>query len=225
MAISLPPPPKKKKKSGLGCLGCGCLIVAVILLLFGALVGGLGYMGYKEAVLVTSTAPAAFAPYNGSDDIYAGAQKKLETFNEAVGTGNPGSLTLNADEINAEFAHDQALSRYHARLLVSMQGDQARFQFSMPTDAFFLGLLKGRYVNLDVTFGINFADDSKNIVFDLHQAQIGDITLPTTALPGLDANLTQVANQQFRKIPAVSNVIDVAKTIEIKDGQLVIETK
>jgi flagellar basal body-associated protein FliL len=226
MAIQRPAPPARKK-SGMGCLGCGCLIVILIILLLVGLVGGAIYLGFKQVVTVTSSAPAAIPAYNGTDDIYTGAQKKLADFNQAVGAGTPASLTLSADEINALLAHDPDLAKFQVRIAVSLDGDEARVQGSLPTDAIpYLGKeVPGRFFNLDTTFVIHFNDDTKIVSLDLHKAQLGDTTAPESSLAGLSTQLVPSLNSLLQKSPDCHNALAAAKTVEIKDGQFVIETK
>jgi hypothetical protein len=226
MAISRPPPPQKKD-SGMGCLGCGCLILVAILLVLVGLAGGLAFFLYKDAVAVTSSAPAAFPPYNGSDDIYASAQKKISDFNQAVGTGNPATLTLSADEINSMLAHDRDLNRMHARYLVELNGDEARLQGSVPTDSIALiaPFIQGRYVNADATFALTFNTDSKTVGLDLHKMQIGDTPVPQNALPTMQVELYPWINMLLQKYPAASNALKAATTVGVKNGQFVIVTK
>ena len=213
----------------MGCLGCGCLIILVLLLLLVGLAGGVAYFGYKQAVTFTSTAPATFPPYNGSDDIYTGAQKKIAAFNQDVGTGKSSSLTLSADELNALLSHNidsnPGLKKIHPQVLLSLDGDQARIQGSVPLDAVPFGLFTGRYFNLDATTGLSFNADTKFIKFEFHKLQIGEINVPDNSLPAMQANFSQSLNQKLRENTAVWNVLQVAKTVAIRDGQFVIETK
>jgi hypothetical protein len=211
----------------MGCFGCGCLILIVILLVLVGLVGGIGYFSYKQVLAISSSAPATFPPYNGSDDIYTGAQKKIDAFNQAVGTGNFASLTLSADEINAMIAHDPDLAKVQARLLVTLTGDEARLQGSIPTDSVWLlnKEIPGRYLNIDTTFAITFNNDTKMVGLDLHEAELGDTPIPPNALPTLQAELMPSLNTFLRKFPASRNALAAAKTVTIKDGQFVIETK
>jgi hypothetical protein len=228
MSISRPPPPKKEK-SGLGCVGCGCLILLVILLVGVGLVGGAGYFGYKQVYAITSEAPATFPAASGNDDVFAGAEKKIDAFNQLVSTGNPGSLTLSADEINAILYHNIQASpkaqEFHPRFLVRLNGEEAQLQGSAQLDAVPTGLFKGRYLNFDVTSGITFNSDTKFIDFQFHQLQLGLINVPESSFPAMQANFSQSMNQKLREDKAIWNVLQVAKTVAIRDGQFVVETK
>ena len=194
---------------------------------WGGLIGGIGYFGYKQLLAYSSDGPAAIPPYNGIDDIYTGAQKKIDAFNQAVGTGNSASLTLSADEINAMIAHDPDLAKAQARVLISLDGNEARLQGTVPTSSipFLSQEMPGRFLNLDTTFAITFNDDTKSVGLDLHKAQLGDTPLAPNSLPTLGAELTPSLNTFLQKYPAAKNALQAAKTVAIKDGQFVIETK
>ena len=209
----------------MGCFGCGCAILLVLLFLLLGLAGGLGYFSYRYLLGVTSTAPAEIPAFNGSDDIYTGAQKKIDAFNQDVNNAKASTLTLSSDEINSLIAHDPTLARLHVRALVTMTGDEARLQGTLPTDAFPFGMLKGRYFNLDATFALTFNSDTKVVGLDLHKVMVGETQVPENSLPSLQAELTPGLNAQLQKIPATRNALEVAKTVAVKDGQLVIETK
>jgi hypothetical protein len=227
MALQRTPPPQQQppKKSGMGCLGCGCLLVVVIFLVLAGLVGGLFYFGYKELYSLTSAAPAPVPPFTGSDDIYAGAQKKIDTFNQDVGTGKASSLTLSGDEINSLIAHDPDLIRLQIHLLATLTNDQARLQGSIPTNAFGTQFLADRYANFDATFGLVFNSDTKRLDTNLHKLQIGDSTVPENALPTVDSEFLPWIEVLINRYPAAKNAIAAAQTVAIKDGQLVVETK
>jgi hypothetical protein len=228
MTISRPAPPKKEK-SGLSCFSCGCLIVIVLFLLLVGLVGGAGYFGYKQVYAITSEAPATFPAASGNDDLLASAEKKIDAFNQLVSTGNPASLTLSADEINAILYHNMQTSpkaqEFHPRFLVTLNGEEAQLQGTAELDAVPTGLFKGRYLNFDVTSGITFNADTKFIDFQFHQLQLGLINVPESSFPAMQANFSQSINQRLRDNKDIWNVLQVAKTVAIRNGQFVVETK
>jgi hypothetical protein len=224
MAIQTPPP-QKQKKSGLGCFGCGCLIVIVILLLVAGLVGGVCYFAYRSAYNATSAEPAAIPAFSGGDDVYAGAEKKLDAFNQSVTTGQAATLTLSSDELNALIAHDPTLAKKKVHLLVTLTGEEARLQGSVPTSDFPFGLMPNRYLNFDATFGLTFNSDTKHVGTSMHKLQVGDSELPDNALPTVDAELMPWIEILIDQSPAAKHAVQAASTIQIKDGQFVVVTK
>jgi hypothetical protein len=227
MAIQQPLQPAPKKKSGMGCLGCGCLILVLIFLLIAGLAAGVVYMGFKGLNGFSSAQPLAFTPYSGGEDNYANAQKKITAFNQDVSASRTSTLTLSADEINSLIAHTDGLKQFHAQVLVSMQGDELRLQGEIPTDFVpFINLgVKNRYFNLDATTGVSFNSDTKEIELDLHKLQFGDTVVPQNSLASLQASFSQSLNQQLQQNPGANSLLQHTQSITIKDGQFVIETK
>ena len=222
MSVSTPPVPKK---SGLGCLGCGCLVLALLVILFLALVAGAGYLGYTKAVSLTSTTPAAVPSFNGSDDVYNTAEQKVTAFGHDVQNHQAATVRLSADEINTLIARNPDLIRQKAHLFVTLTNDQAQVQGSLPTDELSHGILKNRYLNFDTTFGLGFNSDTKSLDLALHHLQIGDQPTPQNLLPTMQAEFTPLLNAELQKYPGTKDLLQQAKSIEIKDGELVIETQ
>jgi hypothetical protein len=222
MSVSTPP---VQKKSGLGCLGCGCLVLALLVILFLALVAGAGYLGYTKAVSLTSTTPAAVPSFNGSDDVYNTAEQKVTAFGHDVQNHQAATVRLSADEINTLIAHNPDLIRQKAHLFVTLTNDQAQVQGSLPTGELSHGILKNRYLNFDTTFGLGFNSDTKSLDLALHHLQIGDQPTPPNLLPTMQAELTPLLNTQLQMYPGTKGLLQQAKSIEIKDGELVIETQ
>ena len=226
MSISTPPPPKKKK-SGCGCFGCGCFIVILlILLLIGLIVAG-GYFGYQNAVKITSTAPSDVPTFTGGDDIYKTAQQKTSELQHDVDIHQHASIHLSADEINSLIAHDPTLTQRQDRIFVTFTDNQAQIQGSLPTDSVPLvqNVLKDRYINFDTTFGLNFDPSTKTININLHHMQIGNVTAPSNALPALQAEMIPFLNMEMQNTAFMKDLLQQAKSIEIENGEMVIETK
>jgi hypothetical protein len=225
MSISSGPPPAPPKKRGLGCLGCGCLVLALLVILFLALVAGSGYFGYQKVVGLTSTTPADIPSFNGSDDVYNTAQEKLTGFDHDVKNHQAATIELSADEINTLIARNPDLIQPQSRLFVTLTGDRAQVQGSIPTDVLAQGLLKGRYVNFDTTFGLGFNSDTKSLDLTLHHLQFGDQTMPQNLLPTMQAEFTPLLNMELQQYPPTKSLLQQAKSIEIRDSELVIETQ
>jgi hypothetical protein len=225
MSISTTPPPAPPKKRGMGCLGCGCLILALLVLLFFGLAGGALYMGYTKIVGLTSTTPATVPSFDGGDDVYNSAQEKIRGFGHDVENHQAATIQLSADELNTLIARNPAFIQQKVQLFVTLTNDQAQVQGSIPTNVLIQGILKGRCLNFDTTFSLGFNPDTKSLDLTLHHLQIGDQTSPQNLLPTMQAELTPFLNMELQKNPETKNFLDQAKSIEIKDGELVIETQ
>jgi hypothetical protein len=251
MSISTTPLQVPPKKRGLGCLGCGCLVLALLVILFLALVAGGGYLGYTKIVSLTSTKPAAVPSFEGSDDLYRAAKQKLADFDHDLKNHQAATIQLSADEINALIARDPDVIKNHIHLFVTLANNEGRVQTSLPTDAVSHGIIKGRYFNLDASFGLGFDTQTKSVNLIPHALQFGDkdlsggnadngAALPlaatfgerwitardnAAAMQSLSPAFNQSFNNAIRQNPDAAALLDQAKSIEIKDGELVIETR
>ena len=236
MSISTtPPPPPPPKKKGLGCLGCGCLILVLLAILFAALVGGVLYMGYNATLRVTSTTPAVIPSFAGSDDLYQTALRKLADFDHDVKNHQAATVRLSADEINVLITRNPEVSANHIQAFVSFSNTEGRVQASVPADALGYGVMKGRFFNLDTSFEIYFDQATKTFNVIPHTLKFGDnVLMGPNAADDRTAQsfkrtftpfLNQLINAEIQKSPDGTDLLNQAKSIEIQDGQLVIETQ
>ena len=231
MSISTAPPPAPPKKRGLGCLGCGCLVLALLVILFVGLVAGGTYLAYTKVVGLTSTTPAAVPTFNGSDDLYASARQKLADFDHDVKNHQAATVQLSADEINTLIARDPDVIKNNIHAFVTLVNNEGRVQASLPTDGLSHGIIKGRYFNLDASFGVDFDPQTKSVNLTPHALQFGNKVLigPNSENAAFMRSFTPAFNQSFnnaiRQNSDAAALLDQAKSIEIKDGALVIETQ
>jgi hypothetical protein len=216
MSISTPPPPVRPKKKGMGCLGCGCLILALLVLLVLGLVAGASYLGYRNVLNLTSTTPSALPAVASTDDLYNSAKQKIADFDHDVKNHQAATVQLSPDEINALIARDPTVQKYNIRSYVSFTSDQGRVQMSLPTELLSSGIVRGRYVNLDTSFGINFDPPTRSIILNFHNTSFTNAFTPA---------FNQSFNKGVRQNPDGAALLNQAKSIEIKDGELVIETQ
>jgi hypothetical protein len=208
-------------------MGCGCVAVIVVFLLFAGLIGGGVYMTDKGLNVMSSATPAAIPPFTGSPDIYDGAEKKIAQFNQDMSASKTSTLTLSSDEVNAVINHDYDLKKSQTELLITLTGDRAHVQTSIASNNVPVAsyIVKDRYFNLDGETGLSFDADAKQVVFDFHKLQVGEVTIPDNALPTYEKVCSQILNQRLHENAALGKVLDNAKNVSIKDGQFVVETK
>jgi hypothetical protein len=241
MSISTPPPPAPPKKSGLGCFGCGCIIVIVLLLLFGALAGGAVYMAYKAAYTLTAETPATIPAVAPDDQAYQATKQKIGGFAHDVSNHQAATINLSGDELNALIANNPDVVSKNIHSYITLTNDEGRVQLSMPVSAIAPGVLPGRYIDLDATFKLHFDPDTKSIMADFETLRFENHTLigepnadeqgefSASFVRGFSQSFGPAFNQSFnqalRKNPAAASFLDQIKSVEIKDGQLVIETQ
>ena len=225
MSISTAPLTAPPKKKDLGCLGCGCLVLALVIVLFAGLVAGGCYLAYEKMLNLTSTKPNTVLSFDGGDDLYNVAQQKVRAFGHDVEHHQAATIRLSGDEINTLIARNPTFLGQNVHFFVTLANDRGRVQGSVPTDVISQGLPKGRYLNFDTTFGLGFNPDTKNLEVILHHLQLRDQTMPENQLPAMDGLFTTLLNADLRSNPDGKILLDQAKWVEIRDGELVFETQ
>ncbi len=230
MSVSTPRPPQKKK-SGCGCFGCGCLFGIILLLLLGALVGGLAYFGYNGMMKVTTTTAGDMPTFAPTDNGYAAVQQKLSDFQQNTQKHQPATIHLTSDDLNNLIAHNPDFTSKNIRVYVTLTGEQGRLQASLPTDSMVQGLLPGRYLDIDTTLEVGFDQQTKSVVLNPKALKFGanELTGKDSSNSSFTRAITPVFNQSFnqglRKNPDVAKFLDQTQSIEIKDSELVIQTQ
>jgi len=222
-----PPGSAPARKRGLGCLGCGCLILALIVVLVLGLLGAGGYFFYTKGLEFTSTKAASIPPFNGDDGFYQGVKQKIADFDHDLKAHQSATIRLNGDEINAVLGRDPYLSAHQVHLFVSIVNDQAFMQGSLPMSVNPLtqALFSGRYLNFDGAFGLDFNSGNKSLNLILHRLQVGDQTVPDNSISVLQSEFTPILNAELQKDPDSKSLMDQAKSIRLENGELVIETQ
>jgi hypothetical protein len=219
----------------MGCLGCGCLVLALLAILFVGLVGGTLYLGYRTALHLTTTTPPAIPSFEGSDDLYQSTRQKIVDFDHDVKNHQAATIRFTADEINILIARNPDVISSHLHAFVTLSDNEARLQASLPTDALSDGILKGRYFSLDTSFEVHFDQTSKSVNVIPHTLAFGgkvfmgpnsgDDRAAQSFMRSFTPAFNQTFNSGIRKNPDGAALLDQAKSIEIEDSQLVIETQ
>jgi hypothetical protein len=225
MSTPLPPPPAQpvQKKRGMGCLGCGCLILIILALLLAALIGGLGYMVYAKINGLTTSQPPLIQTFDGGDDVYHGANQKLTDFNQAVQNHQAATLHLNADEINTLIARDPDFKDNQIQVFVTMIDDVAEIKIGAPLSGLNLSVFKGRYFDGSIKSGIDFDPQSKVVNLLIKNLRIANEIAPPDYLSMIQSEIDPALNQALQKNPTAQSVLNQAKSIKIENGELVIE--
>jgi hypothetical protein len=220
-----PPPVIVKKKRGPGCFGCGCLVLLVAILLLVGGGAGLVYLLHSKGMAITATTPAPVPAFDGGDALYSATVQKMNAFGQALQQNQPASLELTADEINTIIARNPNLAAGQVHAFVTMTGNVARMQAAVPTNLLPGGMLKDRYLNVDFSFTPGFDPDSKSVSVVLQSMQIGSDNISKDNLTAMQGELEPLLNVQLQRDPNVARLLNQAKSIEVRDGKLEIETQ
>ncbi len=178
-----------------------------------------------EIHTLTSTTPADLPTFDGGDDVYNGAMQKLTAFGHDLKDHQAATIELSGDEINTLIARDAELKEKGVQVFVTFSDNQARLQSSIPTEVLSKGYWKGRYFNSDASFNINFDPAVKTLNLDLISVQIGETEIPQSNLPVVQTEINPALNSLLLGDPNAQMLLQQAKSIEIKDNELVIETQ
>ncbi len=225
MPVAPVPPVVIQKKRGKGCLGCGCAVLAAIVILLAVL----AFFFYRKfnavAQVYTSSTPANVPTTDGGDAVYRTAQGKLNTFVQATQQGRPTALHLNADEINTLIARDPSYAALHGKVHISLTGDTAELQSSLQLGAIEKAYLADRYFNSDATLGLGFISATHAIVLDVRRLRLNGQPLPPSANESLSQSLSTFLNQQLQMNQQARDFLAHTQKLDVENGELVIESR
>ena len=196
------------------------------------------YGGIVSAVLVLTVLLAAFAGYryvHGLVDQYADTKpvalptvklsdeeisklhERVKTFTRAVGDGKATEpLVLTADEVNALIATN-ATSEVHQHVYVTLEGDQAIAQVSIPADSL---MLRGCYFNGEAAFSVSLHNGE--LVVNLTSLSVKGKPLP-------DSFMAQIRHENFAagwtNDPDLSASIRKLEDVQITNSKVAIVPK
>lgn len=220
MTSWIEPPPKKK---GMGCLGKGCVLSIVLLVLLGAALFVVGRV-------VTSRKPRAIPHVETSeaeqqavldrwDEFKAVSRDKQETVPPSpapdetpvpAATPSPNRIVLTADDINQLIARGR---KTRGKAFVAIDNNIARLQVSIPLEK--LGF-RGRYLNGEFTVHASPDRDPRNL--QIAKISLSGVDVPQTALQ------TLLGPRSLRSyIDKYAREYDVS-TLTIEDNKVIIET-
>ena len=219
------PPVVVQKKSGLGCWGCGCIVLALLVFLFVALVGGSLWFAYSAGRTLTSASAVALTTTDGGDAMYQAAKQKIDDFQKQQAQRQPGSLHLSADELNTLIARDPQYAPIKDHVLVSIQNDQARVQASIPLGQFEKWVYSDRYLNGDTTFTLHLDPNTKDLNIIFSQIQLGDTPFKSDFLDGFNRSFSQSFNQRIKQNAGINDFLNQTTKFDVENNELVIETQ
>jgi len=205
--------PVKRRR---GCLFYGCLTscILVLVVLAGLI---LGYLKILNSF--TDLKPTALPTVDMSDAEKQQVRQRVDAFRNDVRSAHPTQpLSLTANEINALIATDPNLKALNGKLYVTIEGNQVKGQLSVPTSDIGLGIFKHRYIN--GSGGLNVSLTNGTLFLSLQSLAIKGRPIPEKYMQQVRAqNLAQGINDD----PKASAGLNKLKSIEVKDGKLLIE--
>jgi hypothetical protein len=205
--------PVKRRR---GCLFYGCFTscILVLVLLAGLI---LGYLKIRN--FFTDTKPVALPTVAMSDADMQQVRQRVDTFSSDIRSARPTQpLSLSGDEINALIATDPHWKALKGKLYVTIEGDQVKGQLSVPTADVGLGIFKNRYINGSAALNVSLKNGT--LLLSIQSLLIKGRPIPEKYMQQIRAqNLAQGVNDD----PKASAGLNKLKSIEVKDGKLIIE--
>jgi hypothetical protein len=185
VTVSSPGPDAKAR----GCWYYGCFTLGMMLLVaFLSIFLGGRYFLKTFVREYTSEKPVELPKSDISEEGWGRLQARLRAFHEGLdGTNGVVWLELSAMEINALIARDPVFAEFKDHLVVTLDGETAKCQFSYLLER--LGahkILHGRYLNGSAQLTPNLVGGK--IYLTLLNIQINGKTVPDTVKPGLQAH-------------------------------------
>jgi hypothetical protein len=172
MTTWIEPPPRQK---GMGCLGKGCLLIFVflVLLIVAFFIGG--YAGIRY--VVTSPKPREIPQIQTSEVEEKAVRARWDEFEEAGRNNQPTRLELTANDLNQLIAGNRKL---RGKAFISIDNNVARVEVSFPLEK--LGF-RGRYLNGD--FAVRAAPDRNPRNLSVTQVSLSGVDVPEGVLKAL----------------------------------------
>jgi hypothetical protein len=222
---SAPPVVVVPKKKRWGCVGCGCaLAIVIVLLVIGLCVFG-GRKAYQMAQGYTSAEPVTVAAVDAGPDVYNTAESKLNTFEQSFEREQLSTLHLNSAEINTLIARDPNWAQARGHVAVQLQGETATVQSSALLGDYEKNFMADRYANTNATFGLSFDPATQQLLLDVQSLTMNGQALPSTSSAGINQMVNPLLNQQLQGNQLARDFLARVKKMGIENGELVIETK
>lgn len=213
------PQPKPQR----GCLFYGTIIVAVLaaVVLLGAYLG----LHYAKRLVnqLTDTQPMQLPSVHLSDAQMFQLHDRVNSFGDDIRDGKKvPPLELSSDEVNALIESDPNLAGLKNHLYVMLGTNQLNAQISFQAQD--LGLeappLHGRYVNADGVFDVGLTNDQ--LLITAKSLTVKGQPVPRHIMQEIGS---QNLAEKFDQDPRTATGLQKLKSIEVKDGKLVIVPK
>jgi hypothetical protein len=214
-------PPRRK---GLGCLGRGCLILSVFVIVLAiACFAGMYWGLHRHSALFYGSywmaktrslaeAPTPVPEFNASDQQIQLVQERWQEFEQKTRAAQAAEIELSADDINALIATTESI---RGKVFASIDGDQLRLQASVPIG----GVLgrSGYYFNGDVIIELNGTQPFDNPQF--RRVTVNGEQVPTDFL-----SWKYRSRHLHEYLADQRNAYDIG-TIEIREGKVILRSR
>lgn len=195
------------------------LLVLLAIVVVSAILGVL----YAKSVVnkLTDPQPATLPTVHLPEIKMFQLHDRVDTFREDVKNGDPTPpLALSGDEINALIETDPAFAALKNHLFVMIHSNELSARISFPAEDLGLARLRGRYVNATGVFDVGLTNRELNVMAE--SLMVKGKPLPEHFMRQImGRNLAERLNQDPKTAAGLSKL----KSIEVKDGKLVVTAK
>lgn len=230
------PPAPLPPKSGMGCFARGCLALIIVLVAIVVVGGGGAWWIYSRVVNgFTADRAANVAIDEPAPVVIQQARSRLQQLQDAVRNRTDSTITFSAADLNALIAHEPSFANLRGKVRVNIPGDEMILDLSAPLDTVPLPKFKGRWFNGRSQFGFNY--DGTDFFFSARALEAngrrieasGNSAFTSSFLQSFSSGFTRSFNESFHKGQRNNlqshEFWDRIKSMSIKSGQLVVETK
>ena len=225
---SLAQTPPRPPRGGGNCFLKGCLIVTILLMLLGIIIGGTGWYIFRSARPFLDQDPAPLPKFAGGEPAYAAVQAKLGQFHQTVAAGQPATLSLTADDLNALIAYQPELAEVRDHLVLAIVNNQIVAQISFPVNGD-RSIPREQRLFCNARAFLDASYSSGDFTFLLARFETFDGRKPSATLLGMIRTYVNGHNQTFNRdfhdhpenYRDLKQLTDEVRTIVIQDNQIV----
>jgi len=206
-----------EEKKGHGCCFYGCVTMVVL-----AVLGVVGaYVGVKWLVTHYTSEEAVVLPVvEFPPEVVSELEQRIQVFNAAISDNKRADLlVLSADDINALISGRADLKELKGRVHVTIEDNRLKGTISMPLSVIAPELKqgKGRFLNGSAVFDVT--TQRGVLLLRMTDLEVRGKRLPAPIMDELKKNLLEKFYEDVDKMKSIQKL----KSVEIRDGKLVIE--
>jgi len=166
----------------------------------------------------TDIEPKDLPVIEADPDKTAALEEEVQTFADAVEKGTADKpLVLTEEDINTLIQHSEKWQELRGKLYVTIEEGRVSGSVSIPLDDIRLSIVRGRYLNADVTLSISLDHGALEVYFT--SIRVKDKPLPEMLMTELT---TYNFAQDFLRDPETRDLIRRFEKVEIRDDAVVL---
>ncbi len=202
-------------KTLLGCLGGGCLVLIIGIIVAVVMVGS--FTSKLKGLAEDQPSVQAYQPSEAESELL---EAKWRKFSATLEAGKTAELELSANDINTAISTLDQFKQFKGKFFVRIEGDLLSAQASIPV------LQKGgptKYLNCEITGNAKIADGN----LELYAKEIRVKGEPLSGrLAWLLQNMTKGnLTPNFSWQPKNQELIQDIESMEVKDGKIILRFK